>query len=120
MADARDERVTRAIELFQEAWMLLSNLEDLRRRLPQPNLEDARPLPSDWNDLRSYARCVEVLRAYIESGLKLAVQDVDIRNEHHIRSELLPPSAKFGLTGPAWLKGQLDRLNDDDDSRGGD
>lgn len=37
----QEERVTRPLELFQEAWMLLSNLTYLRRRLPDPQMPDA-------------------------------------------------------------------------------
>ena len=48
-----DERIARARRLFQEAWMLLDNLEDLERRLPEPTRPESSPLPADRKELRS-------------------------------------------------------------------
>jgi hypothetical protein len=107
----KDERITRAAELFYEANMLLSNLADLRGRLPEPNMP-AGKLPPDWNEFRSYAVCVESLAI----GLRYALQNIDMglqfRKEFAIRDALLPPSAKFRLPGTLWLN-SLDKVDDE-------
>jgi hypothetical protein len=100
----QDERVTRTVELFQQASMLASNLEDLRRRLPAADLPDRGPLPPEWNEFRSCADCVEVLFGYLRSGLGLVAQRLDIRHELSLREALLPPSAKFPRHPAAWLE----------------
>jgi hypothetical protein len=90
----QDERVTRAVELFQEAWMLLSNLTYLHRRLPDPQMPERGMLPPDWNDLQSYAVCVDTLRIDLRLSLQNVVAGLDTRQEWKIREALLPPSAK--------------------------
>jgi hypothetical protein len=90
----QDERVTRAIELFQEAWMLLSNLTYLRRRLPDLQMPETGMLPPDWDEFRSYAACVDALRIDLRLSLQKVVAGLDFRKEWEIRDALLPPSAK--------------------------
>jgi hypothetical protein len=90
----QDERVTRAIELFQDAWMLLSNLTYLRRRLPDPQMPERGMLPPDWNEFRSYAVCVDTLRIDLRLSLQKVIAGLDSRKEREIREALLPPSAK--------------------------
>jgi hypothetical protein len=90
----QDERVTRANELFQEAWMLLSNLTYLCRRLPDPQMPKRGTLPPDWNEFRSYAVCVDTLRIDLRLSLQKVITGLDSRREWEIREALLPPSAK--------------------------
>jgi hypothetical protein len=109
----QDERITKAIDLFQEAWMLLDNLSELRKRLPAANLSNTGGLPADWNAERS-ADCVQKLEAYVQAGLQLVATDLDIRKEFEIRAALLQPSRKFGLTGQAWLEQRDQQMGNDD------
>jgi hypothetical protein len=99
-----DERAIRAAELFQEAWMLLLNLNDLRVRLPEPNMPSAGKLPPDWNEFRSYAVCVDTLRSALRTALLNVVTGLEFRNEQQIRTALLPSSAKYRRDAQAWLR----------------
>jgi hypothetical protein len=90
----QDERVTRAIEVFQDAWMLLSNLTYLRRSLPDPEMPESGKVPPDWDELRSYAVCIDTLRIDLRLSLQKVVTGLDARKELKIREALLPPSAK--------------------------
>jgi hypothetical protein len=103
-----DERIARASQLFQEAWMLLENLEDLRRRLSEPNRPASGPLPADWNELRSYAVCVTNLARNLRFSLQNEVLGAHLRKEFGIRDAMLPQGAKFPLLGQAWLKNLLE------------
>jgi hypothetical protein len=100
----QDERITRAVELFQ-AWMLLSNLAELQRRLPPANVPPTGKRPADWNEFRSYALCVELLKLHLSFGLDAAIKGLrDPGSDFQIRSMLLPPSAKFPFHPDAWLE----------------
>jgi len=61
----QDQRATRIADLFYEAWMLASNLAELRRQLPDPNMPPTGKLPPDARrvagDLRSEDGGVELL-----------------------------------------------------------
>jgi len=84
-----------AASLFQDTWKLLARLEDLQRRLPEPNLPTRPgPLPPDWDDSRSYAQCVASLRASLELALNNIVTSLGFRNEWHIQRALLPPERR--------------------------
>jgi hypothetical protein len=98
----KDERITRAAELFNEAWMLLNNLEDLERRLPPPDMPTTGGLPPDWNEFRSYAVCVAILRGQLQFGFQQVMMGLDFRREFEIRQTLLPP--QFRLPGNLWLE----------------
>jgi hypothetical protein len=99
-----DERTNRAVELFQEAWMLLLNLNDLRGRLPEPNMPSTSKLPPDWNEFRSYAVCVATLRSALRTALLNVVTGLEFRNEQQIRTALLPSSAKYRRDAQAWVR----------------
>jgi len=105
----RDERIAKAIDLFQEAWILLGNLAEVRRRLPPADMPPTERLPADWSEERSYAVCVHSLETGLRHALSSIIMGLDFRNEFDIRDAILPASAKFGLTGQAWLD-HLDRL----------
>ena len=105
----RDERIAKAIDLFQEAWMLLGNLAEVRRRLPPADMPPTGRLPADWSEERSYAVCVHSLETGLRHALSSIIMGLDFRNEFDIRDAILPASAKSGLTGQAWLD-HLDRL----------
>ena len=98
-----ESAVATTVRLFYEAWMLLSNLDDLRRRLLSPHTPLAAKPPADWK-FRNYTECVEVLRGHLGFGLRTAMQGLDFRNEFPIREMLLPPSARFPLHRDAWLR----------------
>ena len=51
----QDERIAKAIDLFQEAWMLLGNLAEVRKRLPPPDMPPTGKLPDDWSEERRQA-----------------------------------------------------------------
>jgi hypothetical protein len=97
------ERATRTAELFHEAWMLLSNLDALRRQLPDPNMPVSK-LPEDWNESRSYAVCVDMLRVGLRFALKNIIVGLEFRNEGEIREALLPPSAKLPHGPESYLR----------------
>jgi hypothetical protein len=103
-----DERIARARRLFQEAWMLLDNLEDLERRLPEPTGPESSPLPADRKELRSYEVCVTNLARNLRFGLQNEVLGAHVRQEFGIRDAMLPHGAKFPLLGQAWLKNLLE------------
>ena len=111
--ELQDERIKKAIALFQEAWTLLDNLKEVRQRLPLPEMPPAGKLPADWNAERSYALCVHKLESHLYAAVRMVIMDLDIRNEFQIRESLLPPSAKFGLTGSAWLEERDRHMGED-------
>jgi hypothetical protein len=100
----QDERATSAVKLFQDAWVLLSDLTDLKGRLPEPNMPSRGPLPADWNELRSYAVCVDMLRISLRLALRNVVTGLDARQEFQIRDAIMPSSVKFGRDAQAWLR----------------
>jgi hypothetical protein len=103
------ERIARASQLFQEAWMLLDNLEDLERRLLEPTRPESSPLlPADRKELRSYAVCVTNLARNLRVSLQNEVLGAHLRQEFGIRDAMLPQGAKFPLLGQAWLKKLLE------------
>ena len=90
-----DRNTQQAARLFQEAWRLLADLTELQRRLPEPRLPTRPgPLPSDWDDARSYAQCVASLRVSLDFSLNQIVSSLGFRNEWHIQRELLPPERR--------------------------
>jgi hypothetical protein len=107
--EMKDERIAKAIDLFQEAWMLLGNLAEVRQRLPPADMPPTGKLPADWSEERSYAVCVHLLETSLRQALHNVVTGLDFRKEFQIRHTILPAEAKFGLTGQAWLD-QRDKL----------
>jgi hypothetical protein len=89
----QDEKITRAIKLFRDAWTLLANLEELARSLPEPTIPEAGPL-RDWNDSRSYAVCVDMLQSSLSFSLNNILISLGFRNEWHIQNALSRPSVK--------------------------
>jgi hypothetical protein len=88
----QDEKITRAIKLFRDAWTLLANLEELQLSLPAPNMVSARPLPPDWDDSRSYAVCVDTLQSSLSFVLNANIlPSLAFRNEWHILNTLKRP-----------------------------
>jgi hypothetical protein len=51
-------------------------------------------LPPDWNEVGSYAVCVDTLRSALRTALVNVVTGLEFRNEQQIRTALLPSSAK--------------------------
>jgi hypothetical protein len=107
---AQDERTVRAAELFHEAAMLLSHLTDLRRRLPDPNMPQGRPLPADWNEFRSYAVCVETLAGSLRFALASVMQGLQFRKEWEIARALQPPTAQLPHDPQSYLRWLDDQL----------
>ena len=104
----KDERIARASRFFQEAWILLDNLEDLERRLLEPIRPESSPLPADSKELRSYAVCVTNLARNLRFSLQNEVLGAHLRQEFGVRDAMLPQGAKFPLLGQAWLKNLLE------------
>ena len=103
-----NERIARASQLFQQAWILLENLDDLERRLPEPNRPDSGQPPGDWKELRSYAVCVTNLARNLRFSLQNEVIGAHRRKEFQVRDAMLPQGDKFPLLGQAWLQNLLE------------
>lgn len=98
-----DDRAHDTARLFHDAWRLLSDLSALQKRLPAPNRATARR-PPDWNDSRSYAECVDTLRASMRGALHSVCTNLRIREESHILDALLPPTARYSRDADGWLR----------------
>jgi hypothetical protein len=96
-----DERIGRASQLFQQAWLLLDNLEDLERQLVEPNSQASGP--STAKELRSYAVCVTNLARSLRFSLQNEVIGAHRRKDFAVRAAMLPHGANFPLLGDAWL-----------------
>ena len=108
-----DER-TRADELFHDAWVLLSKLNDLKHGLPEPNAPRGTS-----TELGSYALYVAMLRNSLRASLTTVDASLHLSDKWQIGEVLLPPSAKYGRDAQAWLR-WLDETWGGDRDRGAD
>ena len=111
-----DGRIARANQLFQQAWILLDNLEDLERGLARPNSQASEPTPADWRELRGYAVCVTNLARSLRFSLQNEVIGAHRRAELGVRAAMLPQGTNFPLLGEAWLKKLLENSGTESDS----
>jgi hypothetical protein len=103
-----DPRINDAINLMQQAFSLLRQLQDLRTRMPEA-IPDRRPVVSREERVKAYAVVIHTLEAQLQFALRHIAQDLDIRGQVEIRREILPPSAK-GLTNEQYLKWLDDQM----------